>query len=139
MAKYLRVKDSLCCTEIGDLITVDLLETHREIMPARLRNIATTILIKLLYEAVSSADNFLRMVSKAPLSLVFFSHNLSGPFFRFSCSSPSQMDTTTRKHDIDVNVGHFCIMKLQQNDADPSPQGDSQYLKVRNMFPRLAR
>ena len=52
------------------------------IMSARLRN------IKLLYEAVSSADNSLTMVSKAPLSLLLFSHNRSGPFFRFPVLHP---------------------------------------------------
>ena len=57
--------------------------TNGNIMSARLRNVATFILIKLLYEAVSSADNSLTMVSKAPLSFLLCSHNRLGPFFRF--------------------------------------------------------
>ena len=40
-----------------------------------------------------------------------------------------------RKHGIDVNIGYFGIIKFQQNVADPSLQGESQYLKVRMRLP----
>ena len=54
----------------------------------RLWLLAKFMLIKLLYEAVSSADNFLTIVSKAPLPLLLFSHNRSGPSFRFPVLHP---------------------------------------------------
>ena len=146
VAKYLNVNANLCCTEIGILITVGFLTTLGAIISASQRNVAMSILIKLRYDAMSSADGSRTIVANAPLSPLLRSQDLSGPFFRFSCSSSSHRVTTTAST-LTLHVTSTAAI-LQQKCCQPvatsfipSTQGQDQFecAHAPTMFPRFAR
>ena len=94
VVKYLSVKANLCSTEIGVLITMGFLDTPGAIISANWRNFATSILIRFLYDAVSSTEISRTICCKCPPFASSSQPRSIRHFFQFSCSSSSRATKT---------------------------------------------